>query len=201
MFSEPIRVVAPTALPLSLAELRAQCRLTDDDGTDDDPMLLLWLRAAVDYAERYAGIGLITQTWEQRFPIFVNTGLKLWRRPVQSIVSIEYLDAGGATQLLDTSVYRLSGMNAGLPQPTVQPAYVQAWPDTSWLADEAVVVRYVVGFGDDHNSVPEPIRQALLLMVSYYWNQRETALVDPQIVEVPFGTHALLDLWRPVALA
>ena len=52
---------------------------------------------------------------------------------------------------------------------------------------------YRAGFGDTHNDVPEMIRHALMMLGCLLYNQRETALIDPQIVEVPFGTHALLD--------
>jgi uncharacterized phiE125 gp8 family phage protein len=80
--SDPIRVSPPAALPLALAELRAQCRLTDDDGTDENALLMSYLRAATEYVEQYTGLALITQDFEQRFSSF-PTELVLWRRPVQ----------------------------------------------------------------------------------------------------------------------
>ena len=76
----------------------------------------------------------------------------------------------------------------------------QTWPGV--LVDhEAITVTYVAGFGDDHNAVPEQIRHALLMLVAYLFNQRESALIDPIIVEVPFGTNVLLEPWRLPALA
>ena len=203
--SEPVRVSPPAALPLSLAELRAQCRLTDDDGTDEDALLMAYLRAAVEYTEQYTGLALITQTWQQTFSAFPSQlyhpkYLTLTRRPVRSVESVVYRDTAGVEQTLDSSIYNLRGIGREYTVSTLELALSQSWPATA-VDPEAVTVTYVAGFGDDHNAVPEMIRHALMLLTAYWFNQRESALIDPQIVEVPFGTTALLDPWRPFAVA
>lgn len=210
IYGDPIRTVAPTALPLSLAEVRAQCSLTDDDGTDEDALLIGYLRAATEYAESYTGLSLITGTWKQTFqtwPVWpwqrtrTNPNhLHLLRRPLQSVSSVVYLDGAGVEQTLDPAVYRVLGVGEDKRDGAVRLGYGQSWPTV--LDDpEAVIVTYLAGFGDDHNSIPERIRLAILLLVRYYFEQRSTALIDPEIVEVPLGTHALLREWRPLAVA
>jgi uncharacterized phiE125 gp8 family phage protein len=195
-----VPVVPPAALPLSLNELRAQCRLTDDDGSDQDALLMSYLRAAVDYAERYTSLGLITQTVDQTFSAFPTSRyqparLKLRRRPLQSVEAVYYRDLDGAEVELASTVYNIRGVGSEWNYGSLGLALPQAWPSVA-IDDEAVRVRYVVGFGDDHNSVPAAIRQALMMLSAYLFNQREAALIDPVILEVPFGVHALLDPWR-----
>jgi uncharacterized phiE125 gp8 family phage protein len=197
--SDPIRVSPPAALPLALAELRAQCRLTDDDGTDENALLMSYLRAATEYVEQYTGLALITQDFEQRFSSF-PTELVLGRRPVQEVLSVTYLDATDIDVAIASTVYRVAGIGSDRSSAIVRLGYSQSWP-TIYGDAEAVRVTYRAGFGDDHNSVPELIRHALMLLCAYWYEQRSTALIDPMIVEVPFGTHALLQEWRPFGVA
>jgi uncharacterized phiE125 gp8 family phage protein len=160
------------------------------------------LRSAVEYAERYTGLSLITSTWTQKFSAFaaLPEHMILRRRPLQAVVSVDYLDGDGVSQELATDVYRVLGVGEDKRNGSIRLGYSQTWPA---LRDdpEAVTVTYMAGFGDDHNAVPEQIRQAIMLLVGYLYNQRETALIDPVIVEVPFGTHVLLREWRPLAVA
>jgi uncharacterized phiE125 gp8 family phage protein len=221
IYGDPIRTVAPAVLPLSLAEVRAQCRLTDDDGTDEDALLIAYLRSATEYAERHTGLSLISSTWKQTFQAWPHHTVSPWRsytytsawwsttaaldlplrrRPLQSVSSIVYLDGDGLEQTLDPSVYRVLGVGEDKRDGSIRLGYSQMWPVLQ-QDPEAVTVTYKAGFGDDHNAVPEQIRLAIMLLVAYWFNQRETALIDPEIVEVPLGTHALLREWRPLAVA
>ena len=201
-YGDPIRTVAPAALPLSLAEIRAQCRLTDDDGTDEDALLVGYLRSAVEYVERYTGLSLITSTWRQTFSAFaiLPEYMPLRRRPLQAVISVDYLDGDGGPQSLADTVYRVHGVGEDKRNGSIRLGYGQTWPAVR-IDSEAVTVTYRSGFGDDHNSVPEQIRHAVMMLAAYWFNQRETALIDPVIVEVPIGTHALLREWRPLAVA
>lgn len=199
VFGDPIRTVPPQALPVSLAEVRAHVRLTDDDGTEEDALLMGYLRSAVEYAEAYTGLALITQTIEQRFSAF-GAEMVLRRRPVQAVLEIEYQDAEDGAQTLSASVYRVAGMLSDKVAAVVRLGHSQSWP-TVYGDAEAIRITYRAGFGDSHNEVPERIRQAIMMLAGYWMNQRESALIDPIIVEVPFGIHALLREWRPLAIA
>ena len=60
------------------------------------------------------------------------------------------------------------------------------------LRDEAAgVVRAVYGYGTTENDVPEPIRQAILLLVGHWFLQREPT--SPGVLSpIPLGINALL---------
>jgi uncharacterized phiE125 gp8 family phage protein len=207
---EPELVTPAAALPLSLTELRAQCRLTDDDGTDEDALLMGYLRAGIAWCEGETKLSLISQVWSQTFSgfppptwyghLYRSSPMILGRRPVQSIELIEYLDASGSLQTVDSAVYRISGRGSSTIEASLRAAANQAWPSV-YTDVEAVTVTYTAGFGDTHNDVPEDIRHALMMLVSYWFNQREASLIDPVIVDVPFGTRVLLERWRPIGVA
>lgn len=202
-----IRTVAPAALPVSVNELKAQLNLEGINGDSEDAYLAGLIRVAAEEAENYTGLSLITSTWTQTFSAWPTTklpDLKLWRRPLQAVTSIEYRDAGGSPAgLLATvspSVYRVSGIGADIVPGYVRLDNGQAWPTALDIA-EAVIVTYTAGFGADHNSVPESIRHAVLLIAATRYAYREDVVMGTTIAELPMASKSMLRYWRPLAVA
>jgi uncharacterized phiE125 gp8 family phage protein len=199
MMGDPIRIVQPSALPVTLAELKAQCRYYE---SDEDAILMAYLRSAVDYVENYTSMGLITQTWTQTYSSFPvgGTMLRLYRRPLQSVASVAYLGEAGDTQFLGSSVYRVNGIGQPYHSGWVTLASGQVWPD-SYVTVDSVTVTYNVGFGDNQNAVPEIIRHAVLLAASTWFAFREEVTTGISIAELPFNVKTLLSDYRPLAVA
>jgi uncharacterized phiE125 gp8 family phage protein len=108
---------------------------------------------------------------------------------VQAVISITYIDGHGVTQVLDPVLYHVGSEY-------LWPAYGQTWPTTRYLP-QAVTVRFRAGYGDDWNSVPEAIRQALMMLVAYWYSQREAASVgDHPISDIPFSVRQILEPYR-----
>lgn len=203
-YGEPVRIGAPTALPVSLAELKAHCRIDLDE---DDALLMGYLRAAVEWVESYTGLALISSTWQQTasaFPTasirYPNAAIELSRRPVQAITAIDYLDAGGVAAVLDPSIYVLAGVGGNRRSARITLGTGQAWP-AIYTHSEAVTVTYIAGFGDTHNEVPELIRHALMLLVSTWYDYRGDLEQGPAVNEVPLASKALLAEWRAFGVA
>lgn len=205
MNGEPIRTVAPTALAVSLAELSAHLRL---DGIDGQEAYLAGLvRVSTEHVEQYTGLGLITQTWTQTFsawPTSKQPGLTLWRRPLQDVASVEFLASEGSpsglSSVLDPSVYRVIGVGGAKVAGNVRLATGATWP-VLYDDPEAITVTYRVGFGDDHNAVPELIRHAIMQFASTLYGVREDVAMGSTVAELPFASKALLRDWRPLAIA
>ena len=126
--SDPVRVSPPAALPLSLAELRAQCRLTDDDGTDENALLMSYLRAATEYVEQYTGLALITQDFEQRFSSFPSE-LVLRPPPGPRGAEVTYRDTTDIDVAIASTVYRVLGSDLIDPRQSSACGYSQAVAD------------------------------------------------------------------------
>ncbi len=171
-------VTAPTGLPLTLAEVKAGARLAGLDESED-ALIASYLRSAVaslDGRDGWLGRCLLTQTWEYKIDCFPIRSAYAWRafaqirlplQPLQSVVSIEYVDLAGATQTLASSLYQV--VNVGDGSAKIVPAHGEDWPDTR-EQPEAVTVQFVSGYGDTANDVPEPIRHALMLMVAHAYD-------------------------------
>ena len=194
---DPVRAIRPASLPVTLAELKAQARVSF---TDEDAIMMGHLRAAVELCENYVGMGFITQTWAQTFVSFPTTASRtfiLGRRPVQSVTQISYLDTSGVDQTLDPTLYLLAGAGWEYrPSSIWQSSAGVAWPSALDFAG-AVTVTYVVGYGDNQNDVPELIRQAILMAAASFYSYREDITTERVPAEIPISSRALLRDWRP----
>lgn len=186
--------------PISLAEAKAHCRVTS---TDEDGLLVGYILAARQYVESITNRLLITQTWDffidQDWPYVFDFDSKTNRRlieipraPVQSIMSIMYVDTAGATQTLASNQYLV---DTSTPITRIEPAYSVCWPQVRCQA-KAITVRFIAGYGDGPGSVPEPIRQAMLMLVGFWYETRETVNVGNITSELPLSTQALLAPFR-----
>jgi uncharacterized phiE125 gp8 family phage protein len=186
-------VTAPTVDPVSIAEARAQCRI---DSTTEDGLIADYILAARAYVEVTTGLSLISQTYDMTLSHWPHSGngILLPRNPVQSITSVKYYDTTNALQTLSSSYYEIDVSR----NPTaIHLADGYEWPDT-YDRISPIVVRFVAGYGSAPGSVPEPIRQAIKLLVGGYYANRESAILSPGmgVAMVPFGVEALLQPYK-----
>ena len=182
-------VTAPATLPVTLAEAKAQCRV---DHSDEDALLNRLIGAATAYLDGRTGIlgrCLITQTWELVLDGFPADAIEIPLGPVQSVVSVTYVDTAGGTQTVAASDYYVdtSSLSAWVaPEIT--------WPQTL-QAPNVMRVQFVAGYGAAPANVPEPIRHAILLLVGHWYQHRETVSPGPT-ASVPMAFDALIAPFR-----
>lgn len=150
--------VQPAQEPVDLDTAKAHLRI---DGDDDDAMLMSLITAARMMAEQITGRALITQTWLYKINEWPTGSLVLPKPPVQSVTSISYIDSAGDSQVWDSANYEVFLDDLC---PRVAPVYGGTWPTPQPQID-AITVTYVAGYGLTGLAVPEPINQAILLMI------------------------------------
>lgn len=182
----PVRTVGPAATPLSLDEVRSHLRV---DHHDDDELLEALIDVVTERLDGYTGVvgrALVTQTWRQEWSDFPpSRWLSLPLSPVQS-VTVEYLDESDVLRTLDPATYYVVNLPSG---PFVELDEDADWPDTADRPD-AVKVTSVCGYGDTAASVPRPIRQAGLLMLSELYEHRESVAVGVSAASIPMTLTA-----------
>jgi uncharacterized phiE125 gp8 family phage protein len=189
---------APAIEPVTTAEARRQCHVSDDIGGYHDNKLDQLVTAARLYVERYTNRQLITATWTlvlDRFPMPEwGTGLfspiYVPLAPLQSISSITYLDTAGATQTWTSTKYRVS---IDREPARIVPAYGEIYPTTRTTTD-TVSIRFVAGYGATTATVPLALRQAILLLVGHWFENREAVGNVGSTVEM--ALTSLLDSYR-----
>jgi uncharacterized phiE125 gp8 family phage protein len=104
---------------------------------------------------------------------------------------VKYIDLNGSEQTLTLATdYTVDAVNV---PGRVHLAYQKNWPQPrdQW---DAVKVVYTVGWAED--LVPEPIKQAILLLVSQMYEHRTPEVESRAITPVLFSYEALLSPYR-----
>lgn len=114
--------------------------------------------------------------------------------PVRSIVSVKYVDAEGALQTVDPSVYELDDYSTPA---ILNLAFGKSWP-TARSASNSVLIRYAVGYdtSTDGATVPLPfdMKSAILLVLGHLFENRENTAITraTDVQEIPLGAQSLL---------
>lgn len=192
-------ITGSTVEPVSLAEAKGQCRVT---ASDEDGLIAGMLFAAREHCEDHTHRVFSTQTFafsiDQNWPVVFNSRsvsnhrrIVLPKPPVQSVVSVNYVDTTGVTQLLDPSQYQFS---KGAMHGFVDQAYGVCWPSVRCQPD-AITVQFVAGYGTNPSNLPESIRQAILMLVAHFYQNREAVVgidLRNSPLELPLGVETLL---------
>ena len=63
-----------------------------------------------------------------------------------------------------------------------------------------IEIAVTAGFGDAGSDVPEPVRQALLLLIAHWYEQREPVMLGGERADIPGTVAGLLAPYRPIRL-
>jgi uncharacterized phiE125 gp8 family phage protein len=184
------RTVEPAQEPVSVPDAKLHCRALQDI-PDEDGLIVTYIRAARQLAERYMGRGLLTQTWTLERDAFAREMWLPMAAPLQSVTSVKYYDTDGAQQTLATSFYRVDartepGRVVRLPE--------QTWPSVQCERGQAVAITYVCGW-TSVGAIPDAVKVGVLMLVDHLYENRSAASVGVGIsaAVVPFGVAAFLD--------
>jgi uncharacterized phiE125 gp8 family phage protein len=191
---------APSAEPITKAELREHLRLDNDP--EEDALLDGIISASTKWAEEFTGQQFIDATWKlylDRFPS--SACLQLPKPPLTAITSIQYVDTAGTTQTWTSSDYQVTTKSKpGM----VGPINTANWPTTDAGTFDAVTITYTAGYGASGSDVPNDIRQALYLVCGHFYEHREAGLAGVNLELIPMGAAALLSnhrrTWFPSGL-
>lgn len=184
-------VTAPAALPVSLSEVKAQLRIEHDDENNYLDRLINAAIALVD-AKGILGQAIITQIWAQWLPYTPDREISLSIGPVQSVDAVKYYDDDGILQTDTLSNFDVFGLPFAK---IVKPKTGFNWP-ISQVRPDAIKIEYTVGYGDTSAGVPDTIRHALLMLIAYWYENRENELIGVNSKTLPFGFDDLLNLHR-----
>lgn len=180
-------VTPPAAEPVLATDVEAQAVIASGVDTALVDRLITAARAHV---EQVTWRQLITAEYEWRLDRLCGT-LFVPRPRLQSIASFQYVDAQGNTQTLDPGDYTV---DVNSTPGRILPAHGKSWPTTRGHIDD-VIIRFLCGYGNAGTDVPQPLIHAILMLVAFWYEQRETA-AGTSMTEVPLGFDALIAPFR-----
>lgn len=187
-------VTAPAVPPITVADAKLQCRIPHDD---EDALIVGLVEAARSRAEAVTGRQLIQATWDLKLDTFpCGYELRLPKAPLIAVTSFSYVDTNGVTQVWGTSNYQVDApVGPTADRGRIQAAFGTSWPPVRTDTLNAIAIRFVAGYGADANDVPAAIRQAMLLMITTWYELRDDlALVAS--APAPLGALALLTPYK-----
>jgi uncharacterized phiE125 gp8 family phage protein len=203
----PLQLINPPAEePVSLAEAKLHVRV---DITDDDALITALISAARQAAESLTGRQIVTARWKLVLDSFPGPSLMgvpagqpfslpghailLPKCPVQSVVSIQYLDMASTLQTMPATDYTV---DVACEPARITPIFGKIWP-VSLPQIGAVAVIFDAGYGPA-SSAPEGIKSWIKLRVdSLYSHRGESAVIKGKLERLPY-IDGLLDPYRVV---
>jgi uncharacterized phiE125 gp8 family phage protein len=189
----PLIVNGPAIEPVALADARKWLKLQT---SDDDDVVGALITAARLMVEAQVRRMLITQTWRLLYDRWPNGRLiKIPLAPFQSLTAMRVYDVNGATQAVSTSLYYIDAVadaariifGAPPPEPGRKAAGIE--------------IDIVVGYGATAASVPEPLRQAIRMLVTDWYENRGDAGADDPANALPSPVRALVAPYQRQRLA
>lgn len=185
-----VLVSAPATEPVSLTEAKLHLRV---DSTADDSLITALITAAREYVEAFTGRALITQTWDYILDAWPSGDeIVIPLPPLQSVTSVTYRDSDGNTSTVSSSTYTVD-TDSEPGRVVLLTGYT--WPSTTLYAVGGVRVRFVAGYGDNASDVPQALRQAMLLLVGHWYENREDA-TTANVRPIPLGAQMLMWPYR-----
>lgn len=203
MYQRTKIATAAAAVPVTLTEAKAHLRV---DFSTDDTLITTLINVATEYAEKRLGRALITQTWDMYFDDWDEAlandedqdCIYIPFSPLQSITHIKYYDTDNVQQTFSSANYDVDIISEpGLVK--LSATATIGWPSV-YNRPNAIVVRFVAGYGAASTNVPETIRAAIKLLISHFYENREGVVTGqgiaaqipiPKQIEDLFGNFSI----------
>lgn len=167
-----------------------------DDETKDTNLVTRLTAAGREQAGQFTGRAFITQTWDLHLDDWWAGTLELPKAPLQSVTSISYVDSSGVTQTFASSNYVVDapsgdfaekgriGLADGASFPLLDPVI------------NSVTIRFVAGYGDTRNDVPEGIRTGTLMYVADMYENRQSVVTGSTVAASPQTAESVLTPYK-----
>lgn len=186
-------VTAPTITPISVAEAKSHMGVTF---SNDDTLIGIYVSSATRLCENFLQRKLITQTWKMWLDYWPSS-IKVLFGDLQSVTHVKYTDDDESQETLSSSVY-LVDVNS-VPGRIILKKN-QVWPSDTLSPMNPIEVQFVTGYGATAATVPDDIRNAVLLTTAHFYENRELYLVSKLqslgVAEIPKTANALLQNYR-----
>ena len=188
------RIVKPSSFPVTLEEAKRHARI---EHSEEDTLIQGMVEAATAYCEKIQKKLYGRQTWQvafDHFPMFPEIMLR--KAPFHSLKKFYYLN-GRSEEVLFVEGTDFMVDDTGLF------AKIILLEDFRFPTDHASGNAFRVAFdcgNDDMSDVDQTVHQAILMLVSHWYDNRGTVVIGAVSNELEFSVNALLSPDRVVSV-
>ena len=190
----PAILLTPPAIePVSLVEAKAHLKV---EVSDDDSLIDGLITTARQHIECQTGKALIDQTWAIYLDDWGGNEIVLPVEPVSAVNAIRTYSEDDSAPLIGPEHYYTDTVSS--------PARIvlrgsRVWQRPGRIAN-GIEIELVAGYGPAGNDVPASLRQAILLLVAHWYENREGASYGNVAHRLPLGIDRLIRPYCPVRL-
>lgn len=188
-FSALKLVTGPTIEPVSLDEAKLQLKIRDWDEEDD--YITSLITVAREWAEDYTSRAFNTQSWKVGFSAWSpDRTFILPRPPLVSVESFKYQTVDGVVTV-DPTDYSLDLLDT---PGAVTLSSEFSMPALTVSVRHPITVEFTAGYGDLAADVPSTAKQAILLCVANWFENRIPVIIGQGFTatKVPLSAETLL---------
>ena len=183
------QVITPASTyPVTLTEAKSHLKV---DTTADDTYITSIIKAATQLSEEYTNRFFIDTVIDQTCSDFAQLQT-LFKSKVSAVAHVKYYDNDNSLQTLSATIY---DTQLQYEPSQIQLAENQSFPSIT-KRNDAVVARYTVGYGSAASDVPEIIKQAILLTIGNFYQNRNSVVIGRIATELPMNVKWLLDTYK-----
>jgi uncharacterized phiE125 gp8 family phage protein len=168
---------APAVEPVTLETAKNHLKV---DSNDDNLLITALITTARQLAEKETKRAFITQTW-QMYLDSAPAEIEIPKPPLQSVSSIKVIDDAGNEDEVSSTYYDVDASENSPGRVRLKSGC--SWP--SYRGFASFIIEFKAGYGDDAESIPETLRQAVLQIVGHLYDNRGSE-------DIPAGAKALL---------
>ncbi|HHY49915.1 MAG TPA: hypothetical protein GYA10_09230 [Alphaproteobacteria bacterium] len=184
-------LAGPAEEPVSLAEARAFLRLDD---TAEDGLVQTLIAAARLHIEGTTARAMLRQSWRLVLDAWpANRDIRLPVGPLATVSALTVFDPAGDPQEVDFADFVIDRATPRLLLPA-------SFAPPAMRERQGIEIDFVAGYGEEPADVPADLRQALLTLVAYWFEHRDTAHLAGAATVVPSGVERLVANYRRMAL-
>lgn len=183
-------LLSPPAIePVTLAEAKAHLRV---DGSDEDALIESLIVTSRLHVEAALGLALIAQSWRVVLDCWpFGDTVELPVRPLVEVTAIRVRDGNGTASEIDPLGYAVDAVS-NVPRLISRSGW---WPMPG-ARKGGIEIDFDVGFGATAEDVPKPIRQALLMLIAHWYENREPAAAGSAAARIPATVSSVLEPYR-----
>lgn len=188
-----ILLTAPAVEPLTLAETKEFLRI---EHADDDGLVASLITGARGHVEAATRRALITQLWRYIADVWPDSGcIEVMPAPLRAVLAVRVYRSDGATLAVDPDAFVADLARA----PAVLAFATRALPAPE-RPKAGIEIDLRVGYGDAASDVPEPLRQAMRLLIAHWYENRGVVARNEGIAALPENVRALIAPYRVLRL-